>query len=86
METDPFKQSLERLILLDKMKKMVVMCAEAVPWRCHRRLIADAMVARGLPVFDIMTETRAVPHLLPSWAKVESEKLSYPGEASKHAA
>ncbi|MBC7692220.1 MAG: DUF488 domain-containing protein [Methylotenera sp.] len=86
MEKDPFKESLERLILLDKKKRVVVMCAEAVPWRCHRRLIADAMVARGLPVFDIMTKTRAVPHQLPSWARVKSEKLSYPGEAMKRAA
>lgn len=86
METDPFKESLERLILLDKKKRLVVMCAEAVPWRCHRRLIADAMVARGFPVFDIMTEARAVPHQLPSWARVKSEKLSYPGDALKKAA
>ena len=68
METDPFKESLERLILLDKTKKMDVMCA------------------RGLPVFDIITEARAVPHQLPSWARVKSEKLSYPGEALKRVA
>lgn len=79
METDTFKESLKRLILLAKKKRVVVMCAEALPWRCHRRLIADAVIAKGLPVFDIMTKTRAVPHELPPWARLRSGRLSYPG-------
>ena len=79
METESFKKSLERLILLAKKKRTVVMCAEALPWRCHRRLVADAVVARGLPVFDIMTPTRATPHELPPWARLRLGRLSYPG-------
>ncbi|MGZ3693930.1 MAG: DUF488 domain-containing protein [Bdellovibrionota bacterium] len=78
METDIFKKSLKRLILLAKKKRVVVMCAEALPWRCHRRLIADAVIAKGLPVFDIMTKTSAVPHELPPWARIRSGKLGYP--------
>ncbi|MGZ6369832.1 MAG: DUF488 domain-containing protein [Bdellovibrionota bacterium] len=81
METDSFKKSLERLIALAKRKRIVVMCAEALPWRCHRRLIADAVIARGLPVFDILTEKRADRHELPSWARVRAQKLSYPKAA-----
>ena len=83
METAPFKKSLERLIRLAKKKRVAVMCAEAVPWRCHRRLIADAVVARGLSVFDIMTATRAVRHELPPWARLSSRRLSYPGTSLK---
>lgn len=80
METEPFKRSFERLIALVKKKRVAVMCAEVLPWRCHRRLIADAMIARGCRVFDIMTEKHAVRHALPPWAKVRAKKLSYPKE------
>jgi uncharacterized protein (DUF488 family) len=83
METAAFSESLERLVFWAKKKKVAVMCAEAVPWRCHRRLIADAVLVRGLPVFDIMTEARSVRHELPPWAKVRSGRLTYPGGASK---
>ena len=79
METASFQKGLKRLLRLAKKKRVAVMCAEALPWRCHRRLIADAVVAKGIPVFDIMTATRAVPHELPAWAQLKSGRVRYPG-------
>jgi uncharacterized protein (DUF488 family) len=59
--------------------RTAVMCAEAVPWRCHRSLIADALVSRGWEVQHIMSETKADRHQMTSFAKVEHGMLSYPG-------
>ena len=56
------------------------MCAEAVWWRCHRSLIADALVARGEPVLHILTPERAEPHTLRDFARVENGRVTYPGE------
>ena len=55
------------------------MCAEAVPWRCHRSLIADALTARGYEVKDIMSATSAKPHKLSSMAEVRGQQVTYPG-------
>jgi hypothetical protein len=55
------------------------MCAEALPWRCHRSLIADALVARSWEVFDILSEKEARPHKLPDFARVEGERVIYDG-------
>jgi uncharacterized protein (DUF488 family) len=55
------------------------MCAEALPWRCHRRLIADALVARGWTVLDIMSRGKATPHQLPDFARVVDGAVTYPG-------
>jgi uncharacterized protein (DUF488 family) len=83
METDEFKRSLDRVISRAAHKRVALMCAEAVPWRCHRSLIADALIARGLSVYDIMTETRATPHHLPGWARlIRGHRLSYPKSAT----
>jgi hypothetical protein len=61
------------------------MCAEAVPWRCHRSLIADALVVRGNPVEHILSEKRTQAHVLRPFARVEGTRITYPpaGEA-KH--
>jgi len=56
------------------------MCAEAVPWRCHRSLIADAVVAGGLTAGHIASPTRCNPHALTSFARVESGRVVYPDE------
>jgi len=56
------------------------MCAEAVPWRCHRSLVADALIARGDTVSHIMGEGEERPHMLTPWAKVEGALVTYPGE------
>lgn len=58
--------------------RVVIMCAEAVPWRCHRSLIADALVARGWEVRHIMSETKADQHRMTSFARVDGDTLSYP--------
>jgi uncharacterized protein (DUF488 family) len=56
------------------------MCAEAVPWRCHRSLIADALTAQGDTVLHIMGPGKAQPHALTAWARVEGGRVTYPGE------
>jgi uncharacterized protein (DUF488 family) len=54
-----------------------LMCAEAVPWRCHRSLVADALVARGIEVVDVMSETSVRPHALPPFARIENGRVIY---------
>jgi uncharacterized protein (DUF488 family) len=54
------------------------MCAEAVPWRCHRSLIADALTVLGIRVEDIMSKTRSQGHSLTSFARVPSGRITYP--------
>jgi uncharacterized protein (DUF488 family) len=61
------------------------MCAEAVPWRCHRSLIADALTVRGIPVDHIMSATHRQPHTLTPWARVEGFRITYPAEADSGA-
>ncbi len=79
MQTPEFHQNLEELIDLASNATTVIMCAEAVPWRCHRSLIADALVARGIDVQEILTATQSQPHALTSFAKVEGSAVTYPG-------
>ena len=57
-----------------------IMCAEAVPWRCHRSLIGDALLVRNVGVLDIMTEKSAKPHTLTSFARVDGERVWYPAD------
>jgi len=59
-------------------RHVAIMCAESVPWRCHRSLIADALAARGVPVRHIMSATRLDPHKLTSFARVEGTQVTYP--------
>jgi uncharacterized protein (DUF488 family) len=70
METPEFQAALERLIARGNERPTAILCAEAVPWRCHRRLIADALVARGIPVLHILGEGRLDPHELHPEARV----------------
>lgn len=62
--------------------RTAIMCAEAVPWRCHRLLIADALVSRGWEVRHIMSEARADQHRLTSFARIERDRLCYPDPKS----
>jgi uncharacterized protein (DUF488 family) len=78
MQTPEFGQNIEELLALDEERRLAVMCAESVPWRCHRSLIADALTARGIPVLHIMSATKANPHKLTSFARVEGERVTYP--------
>jgi uncharacterized protein (DUF488 family) len=78
MQTPEFEAGLDRLMQAAKREQVVIMCAEAVPWRCHRSLIGDALVARGVAVEDIMTEHRKQAHKLTSFARVEGSHVAYP--------
>ncbi len=78
MQTAEFEAGLERLIKLAKQKRSALMCAEAVPWRCHRSLIADALVIRGIRVEDIISGKRSRVHLLTSFGRVRGKCITYP--------
>ncbi len=80
MLTEGFELGLEKLRSLAAEKNVALMCAEAVPWRCHRSLVADALSARGAEVLHITGVKRATPHRLTPFARVEGERVTYPGE------
>jgi uncharacterized protein (DUF488 family) len=82
MRTEEFKDSLAELIELGKQKTTAIMCAEAVPWRCHRSLVGDALFVRGIEVLDIISASSVKPHKLTSFAKVEGEEITYPATES----
>ncbi len=78
MQTAPFRKSLDRCIERARREQVVLMCAEAVPWRCHRSLIADALLARGIPASEITSGVRARPHILTPFAQVRGTEVTYP--------
>lgn len=78
METTEFWIALEELMAYGRDKKTAIMCAEAVPWRCHRSLIADALVSRGWAAKHIMSSIKADDHALTSFAVVERGRITYP--------
>jgi len=80
MQTPLFNAALKKLLSLAEQKPSALMCAEAVPWRCHRSLIADALTARGYEVRDIMSVRSAKPHVVPAMARVHDQQVTYPGE------
>lgn len=80
MQTSEFVEGVEELIEQARQTLTVIMCAEAVPWRCHRSLIGDALLVRGVEVHDIMSSTSWRPHKLTSFAKVDGVKVTYPAE------
>jgi uncharacterized protein (DUF488 family) len=77
MDTPEFATALERAMELADRRRSALMCAEALPWRCHRSLIADALVARGREAFDILSEREARPHALPPFARLEGKRVIY---------
>jgi uncharacterized protein (DUF488 family) len=85
MQTPEFETSLEELIQLAKQERIAIMCAEAVPWRCHRSLIADALLVHGIRTEDIMSPTRRQVHTLTPFAKVRGITITYPTVASRSA-
>jgi uncharacterized protein (DUF488 family) len=86
MQTPSVSDGLDQLLDLAKQKRIAIMCAEAVPWRCHRSLIADALTARGFQVRDIMSVTSAKRHVLNPMARVHGQQVTYPAEAAKNRA
>ena len=80
MATPEFSQGLETLIEIARAKETAIMCAEAVPWRCHRSLIGDALTKKGWVVRDIMSRAVAKRHLLTPFLKTRKGQLIYPEE------
>lgn len=82
MITPEFEKGIMCLEDVARNKVVAIMCAEAVPWRCHRSLIADALTKRHWAVFDIMSLKTASKHRMTPFLKVRQGKLTYPGPAS----
>jgi len=78
MQTPEFTQQLQELIALARVEQIAIMCAEAVPWRCHRSLIADALLVCGIQVREIASATKTRPLCLHPWAQVDGTQVSYP--------
>jgi uncharacterized protein (DUF488 family) len=79
MATPEFQQGLDELKAIAEKKRVVIMCAEAVPWRCHRSLIADALTTQGWQVLHIQSKKTASLHEPTPFLKVQDGKLTYPG-------
>lgn len=78
MQTEDFAKNIERLIKIAKQKNIAIMCAESVPWRCHRSLIADALQVRGIKIKHIMSKKTCKKHTLTTWIKVRNLQITYP--------
>ena len=81
MQSDEFNEGLDELIDLSQNSTVAIMCAEAVPWRCHRSLVADALVVRDIPVCEIISKSTPQKHKLTSFAVVEGAEVTYPKSA-----
>lgn len=81
MDSTEFQTDLSALIALAESSRVVLMCSEAVPWRCHRRLIADALTVRGWLVLDLIGPGPPKPHVLTPFARVAEGRITYPVEA-----
>jgi uncharacterized protein (DUF488 family) len=79
METPEFEAGLEELLEQARHERVAIMCAEAVPWRCHRRMVGDALLARGAAVTDLFGPGHRQPHELTAWGKIEGGRVTYRG-------
>jgi uncharacterized protein (DUF488 family) len=82
MQTDDFTRALDDCTALAARERLVLMCAEAVPWRCHRSLVADAMIVRGIEAREISSASRTRLHTLTPFARVNGTQVTYPPPAS----
>ena len=80
MQTPAFEDGLDALIRMSREMRTAIMCAEAVPWRCHRSLVADALEIRSIPVVEILSQRSARMHKLTPFARVDGTKITYPPE------
>jgi uncharacterized protein (DUF488 family) len=78
MQTDSFQEAITQLIKLSEQASTAIMCAEAVPWRCHRSLIADALLVRDITVKDIIGDAQPKDHKLTPFAKINGTDITYP--------
>ena len=83
MQTDEFNENVQRVVELANSNRCALMCAEAVPWRCHRSLIGDALLVRGIRVEDIVGPKGRRFHALTAFARVDGLQITYP-PASRH--
>ena len=82
MQTAEFADAVETLIRMGQQRRTAIMCAEAVPWRCHRSLVADALEVRGVEAIEILSETSFRPHKLTPFAHVVGTAITYPSEVA----
>ncbi len=80
MLTAPFAEGVDALLARVAGGRVAIMCAEAVPWRCHRALLADRLVIRGVDVRHILSAGPAQPHAVTAFARVEGGRVTYPGQ------
>ena len=80
MQTPEFAAALDALLAAAAREPIAIMCAEAVPWRCHRSLIADILTVHGYPVEHIMSAAKSNRHTLTSFARVEGTSITYPAD------
>ena len=83
MQTPEFASSVDALIAVAEQESTAIMCAEAVPWRCHRSLIADALIVRGIEVAEIQSATRSSTLALHPWAQARGLEITYPLETAQ---
>lgn len=83
MQTAEFKEGIQKLITIAHDKTVAIMCSEAVPWRCHRSLIGDALLVHGIHVKDIYSMTSVKDHTLTPWAVVDGTHITYPAHDEK---
>ena len=82
MQTHEFEAALDRAIALAQREPTALMCAEAVPWQCHRSLVADALVVRGIEVREIVSNSPANEHTLTPFARVTGTQITYPKDGA----
>ena len=80
MQTQAFQDAVAELVELGREARTAIMCAEAVPWRCHRSLIADALAVRGVEVVEVLSETSWRMHRMTPFARVDGDQITYPPE------
>ncbi len=80
MQTDEFEAAIDRAIDLAEDRPTALMCAEAVPWRCHRSLVADALTVRKICVLEIVSSAAPKEHTLTSFARVRGTHITYPSD------
>ena len=81
MQTEEFAANVDAVAELGRNTACVLMCAEAVPWRCHRSLVADALLVRGVAVDEIIDARQRRPHRMTPFARVEGLRITYPPQA-----
>jgi len=83
MQTPEFSTAIDDVIRLARQKPAALMCAEAVPWRCHRSLVADALLVRGFDALEIVSSAPPKAHQLTPFARVHGPRITYPKEGAR---